>query len=151
MGETYVLGDLMQTLIRLEEKGHDMYSALVEKQTSLEAKKLFTILANQELKHKKLYEKMRSELEEVNALEEEYKSYVDILLKDTISFLKGSVEPQNTELAFETAVRLEKDTLLLLSELQQIVPPSAHKLIEQVQEEERKHLQWIIQYRDSIV
>lgn len=28
---------------------------------------------------------------------------------------------------------------------------SAHNLIEQVQEEERKHLEWITQYRDSLV
>ena len=151
MGETYVLGDLMQTLIRLEEKGHEMYSALVEKQTSPEAKKLFAILADQELKHKKLYEKMRSELEEVNTLDREYKAYVDVLLKDTIDFLKGTVAPQSPEIAFETAVRLEKDTLLLLSELRQIVPPSAHNLIEQVQGEERKHLEWITQYRDSMI
>lgn len=151
MGETFVLGDLMRTLIRLEEQGNGLYTALVEKQTVDEVKKLFALLADQELKHKKLYEKMSGELEEVSAISEEYKAYVDVLLKDTIAFLSNPLNAQNHEEAFETAVRLEKDTLLLLSELKQIVPRSAHDLIERVQEEERKHLQLIYKYRESML
>lgn len=151
MGETFVLSDLMQTLIRLEEQGNALYTALVEKQQVDEVKKLFALLADQELKHKKLYEKMKDELEEVTTLSDEYKAYVDVLLKDTIAFLSSTLAPQNHVEAFETAVRLEKDTLLLLSELKQIVPHSAHDLIERVQEEERKHLQLINKYRESML
>lgn len=149
MRETFVLNDLLSTLILLETKGHDLYTNLMGKQEDERSKQFFSILAGQELNHKKIYETLLAEFEETNGsnevekVDEAYRAYIDVLLKGTIDFLNTNCEPKDRAEAFDISVRLEKDTLMFLGEVKKAIAEGAHTAIETIQAEEQKHLQMI--------
>ncbi len=150
MRETYILGDLLQTLIQLEIKGNSLYTELAHQQEDQEVKFFFQTLADQELKHKILYNGLLEELEEEIEPDADYKRYVDALLAGTIHFISTDLSSKPHGEAFEIAVRLEKDTLLFLMEVQKVIPKSAHGIIEKVMTEERKHLEMLYRYLSKI-
>lgn len=147
MRETYVTEDLLNTLIALEMRGHENYLRLEGQAPDPRSRELFKLLADQELKHKTLYESFKAHLEGAEPADPEYLSYVGLLLEKQIPVITAPDVPENFEACFQLAVTLEKETLFFLHEVKSLLPFEARGQVNPMIDEERKHLQYLLEYR----
>lgn len=162
MQETFRLEDLLNVLIELENVGAAHYKRLHLLSSHLKSKALFEKLSNEELKHELYYKSLKQRLLkfEINNLSDEYKSYAKALLSSTITFLKiinkgldeSNVLSESDEFkaGIENALKLEKDTILLLIELKQILEVTTHAEIDGIIEQERNHVKLVIEMGNGI-
>jgi rubrerythrin len=149
MHEIFALEDVLNVLIELETLGNKHYTEMATLTEDYELKKFFELLAKQELAHKALYTSYK-ELHiafESGGVTDEYKAYMDSLLKGTVKFLETSNEVKDFESGYNIAISLEKDTLLFLSELKQIIEKSYHEVIDNVMDQERGHLKALYDFK----
>ncbi len=147
MRETFVAEDLLNTLISLEVKGNLNYMRLAEKAPDNKSRELFSILAAQELKHKKIYEGFRDNLPGAEPVDGEYLDYISLLLGKKIPALKDGDVPTDFDEAFLLAVELEKDTIYFLHEAKMLLGHDQSSEIDPLIAEERKHLQYLLEYK----
>lgn len=147
MHEIFALEDVLNVLIELETKGNENYSYMATQTNNIKLHEFFEILAKQELKHKAIYEEYKNEFVTytLSDLTLEYKEYMEVLLKNSIRMLQKSIDLNDLLLCYDMAITLEKDTILLLIELKNLVPKSKHNDIEQLINEERQHLKFLYQ------
>jgi rubrerythrin len=62
-------GEVFQFAIRIEENGEKFYRQMAQKFDETKVKELFSFLANEEMKHKKIYEEMVSKIEKYEPFE----------------------------------------------------------------------------------
>lgn len=149
MQESFTMEDLIGLLIGLETKGGLHYKKMAELTMDRELRDLFRQLALQEEKHLKFYEGLRdNELPFADSDGDgEYQAYLFCLMKETFSFLNVEETEVEFEEGYEQAVRLEKETLFLLNEIERIVLPAFRPTLQSIVEEERKHLRFLQTYR----
>lgn len=149
MQEIFLLEDVLNVLIELENLGSVHYHKMAEMTEDSELKGLFARLSVQELAHKEIYEdykKQKINFEEQTLLSD-YKDYMDALLKNAITFLNTHMNFKDFKDGFEIAVKLEKETLLFLSEIKVILGKAHHEAIDKLMNEERKHLRFLLNYK----
>lgn len=148
MRETFSLDDIFNVMIELETLGNKHYIEMQLLTEDLQLKDLFGRLATQETAHKKLYTEFKAKNIAFSATDadEEYKAYMDALLKGTIRFLEESREISDFEHGFNIAINLEKDTILFLTELRRIIDPAYYESIDNITEQERQHLKYLYSY-----
>jgi len=152
MREVFTLEDIFNIMIELETLGHKHYLEMKDMTDDYKLKELFDLLATQETAHKELYTKyknMNIAFEESKA-DDEYKAYMDSLLKGTVRFLEASKEINDFEYGFDIAINLEKDTILLLTELRRIIDTSYHEAIDNITDQERNHLKALYNYKANL-
>jgi rubrerythrin len=149
MSELYLVDDLFNTLIALEEYGMKTYRELAEKVNDMEVNKIFLSLANQEEEHKDYYSELRLKFESSEEVDDEYRSFLQVLIKN--SFFKTEVlkETYDVQSALNLGIKLEKETLLFLSEIQVVLGEKSHKVFEDVKNEERRHLAMLLAIVES--
>lgn len=146
MQETFRMEDLCQVLIELEQKGQKHYAALAELSEDKAIKTLFETLAGEEKHHEALYRLLRDEWVhyETSESSEEYMSYVRALIDTTFETLREDQVITDIKVGLRLALILEKDTIMLLSELRHIMPDHTSEKIEKIIAEERKHMETIV-------
>ncbi len=102
MNNFFSASEVFQFAIKIEENGEKFYKAVAQKIKEIDKKEIFLILAEEETKHKKIYEKMVSEIENYKPEElypEEYflylKAYVDNIIfgdKNLEEFIKSDLK-----------------------------------------------------------
>lgn len=144
MHNIFNIEDLLNVLIELEITGINQYSKMVDLTSDYEVKELLDILSKQELKHKNIYENFKKEIVnyETSEVTQEYTIYLDAMLNQITNFLKKTSFDTISE-AYEMALQLEKETILLLNELKNVFPSKVHKEIDELIAEERKHVVYI--------
>lgn len=149
MQETLGLTDVLDVLIQLETLGHDHYARMERDADNPDLKRLFGILSVQELRHKALYVEWKGVFSphDDQPPTAEYLDYARALLTETISFLNGAVVASDFTTGYNAAVQLEKDTLLLLSELKTFLPSVHHNKVDRVMDQERQHLAHLAAFR----
>lgn len=149
MQEIFLLEDLLNGLIELETLGNDHYTQMAEMVVNHELKDLFTLLAKQENAHKEIYKGYKENKINFanNEVSDEYQAYIEVLLKNTISFLKERKKIDDFESGFEMAILLEKETLLFLSEMKQVLTQECHPEIDLIMDQERSHLRYLLAYK----
>lgn len=143
MSEKFILEDLLNGLIELEDTGNKLYTSLSEKTLNEDVSKLFAGLADQEMKHKELYQSYKMSLVPKEVVDEDYLSYIKVMLQKNIQFLNIIKAPNDYEKSICQAVQLEKDTILFLIEMKKIVQSHHQTEIDEIISEERKHLQYL--------
>lgn len=143
MSEKFILEDLLNGLIELEDTGNKLYTSLSEKTLNEDVSKLFAGLADQEMKHKELYQSYKMSLVPREVVDEDYLSYIKVMLQKNIQFLNIIKAPNDYEKSICQAVQLEKDTILFLIEMKKIVESHHQTEIDEIISEERKHLQYL--------
>lgn len=146
MRETFVTEDLLNTLIMLEIRGNENYIRLEASAPDPKSREMFGILATQELKHKKIYEGFRDKLPETETADAEYVAYAALLLKKHVPLISGQQTPQNFEEGFQLAVELEKQTIFFLHEVKELLLPEQRSEVDPLIAEERKHLQYLLDF-----
>lgn len=149
MRETYILEDLLNNMIELEKTGSRTYLRMAETVTLPEAKEMFLSLSDQELHHLKIYESFLRELDYTQVLDDEYVSYLRIVLHNNFKFFTMELNNPNLESCLKLAIHLEKDTLVYLSEMKTIFGASNPEVIDRMMNEERKHLKLLFEFNNK--
>ncbi len=149
MQESFLLEDLMELMIGLETAGGQHYRTMAGLTDDMKLKALFELLAKQEDGHRVLYRKIKADaLPFASVVEDpEYSEYLTLLLKNAFSFMGESEVPFSYEAGYQKAINLEKETLLILSEMERIVLPVFHETLKIVTAEERRHLKYLYEYQ----
>jgi len=138
--------ELYQLAIRIEENGEKFYRKMAEKLENANMKKVFTYLADEEVKHKKTFEDMVSKVEKYEPPESypgEYFAYLRAYA-DNIIFSQEKLEEEMSKIkgaisAIDFAIQRELDSILYYLEMKNLVPESERNLIDGIIEEERRH------------
>lgn len=148
MKESFTLEDIFNVMIELESLGSVHYSNMKSMTDNSSLIILFDNLSKQELAHKKLYTKFKSDIITflTEKVDDEYTAYMNCLLAQTISFLNENREITDFEKGFNIAVQLEKDTILFLNELKSIIDPSYAGALDQIISQEKAHLRALHEY-----
>lgn len=147
--------DLLDVLIRLEERGRAFYEDLSARTKSDRARALFSRLGNEELQHEALYRNIKKSLENApeSARTPDETRHLDTLIRQSFAFeefrpiLKDSKEAW--EQAVDFAIRLEKSTAAYIREVRSIFRNAAPGIFEQVLAEEEGHVKMLQDYRDQ--
>jgi len=139
--------EIYQFAMRIEENGERFYRGAARVLGDRETKDLFNHLADEEVKHKKLFESMLSKLENLQLYERysgEYLEYLRAYVDDKIVFNKGDVDRELGEVkdarsAIEFAMRREMEAILYFLEMKNLVSKGQQNSIEKIVEEERRH------------
>jgi rubrerythrin len=139
--------DICQFAIRVEEDGELFYHRAAMAAEDRETGKLFDRLADDEIRHKRIFQDMLSKIEEYRPPESfsgEYMAYLRDYIDNKVIFTKDAKDGQlknvhDTLSAFDFAMQRELDSILYYQEAKQVVAPKYHSQIEKIIEEERKH------------
>lgn len=152
MSELFSLEDIFNVMIELEALGNIHYSNMKDMTDNAKLKVLFEQLAKAELAHKELYKKFKKEIINFKheKVDEEYKEYIAVLLRQTVQFLDESRSVSDFEKGFNISIQLEKDTILFLNEIRSVVESTYYGAIDQVIEQEKSHLKSLYEYKEKI-
>lgn len=152
MGSLFNLEDIFNVMIELESLGNRHYTKMKTMTNQAGLMVLFDRLAQDELAHKALYETFKKDMVHASEIkvDEEYEAYMKTLLDHTIRFLKEGDKVDEFNQGFDLAVNLEKDTILFLNELMNLVEPRYHEAIDRVIVQERIHLKNLYDFKNDV-
>ena len=156
MPDLFSARELIDVAIREEQTGATYYRALAEKTESEELKEFALQVAEMEDEHERKFRDLLSRVGEYTPTGEsysgEYESYMSYLIEGRI-FPTGQdgvemARRQASDLeAVETAMAMERNTLLFYSEMLKFVPVNDRPLLEEIMEEERQHVTDFARYK----
>jgi rubrerythrin len=130
-----------------EKSGVALYTTLAARTLTPELQTLFTDLADQERFHQRRFEEMLSSLDgaPAGAPSEAERNYLQALTSllafpDEDSARRLAGQTVDDAAALDLAATFERDTLLLMQEMKQLVPRADHGVVEQLIDEERAHV-----------
>lgn len=139
--------EIFQFAIKIEENGEQFYKAMMSMFDEKEIKDLFSYLAAEEVKHKKIFQAMLSKIESYQPPESypgEYFNYLRAYADDLIFKLsKLDEEIANiTDIfsALDAAIGKELDTILYFHEMTNTVTKEQKQQVEKIIGEERRHV-----------
>ncbi len=147
MSNLFNASEIYQFAIRIEENGEKFYRLMVEKLDEPKVKELFTLLADDEVVHKKTFKEMLSQIENYEPPEsypgeyfEYLRAYVDNVLFSVNKFDEDVEKIHNSLEAIQFAIDKELDSVLYYQEMRNVVLDHQKELIKNIIEEERRHV-----------
>lgn len=138
--------EIFQFAIRIEENGEKFYRQMVQKFEEPRVKELFALFADEEIKHKKIYEEMVSKVEKYEPFETfpgEYfaylRAYADNIIFTQKKFDEEIANIKDINATLDYAINAELDSILYYQEIKNLVPENQRKTIDGIIEEERRH------------
>jgi rubrerythrin len=144
--------DLVEAAVQLERNGHRFYLAAADEVPGARAKDLLHRLADDEVEHLKLFERMLTRVGPADIRETypgEYAAYLKAHV-DSQVFTKARMEALLAQKALaerdalQFGVDSEKDAILYYSQMIGFVPKRDRPTVEGIIEEERKHLAQLV-------
>lgn len=139
-------GDVLQFAIRLEENGESFYRKVAVAADNKEVADLFSYLADEEVKHKKIFEDLFSQAKWIEPAESypgEYlaylRNYIDAKIVFSADLGSELSAISGTATALDFAIQRELDSILYYHELRAFVLPKDFKFVDTIIAEERKH------------
>ncbi len=139
--------EIVEIAVRIEENGHEFYNAAAEMvQESNDSKNLFLDLAEKEVMHIAIFQKLaeKFEPEDFDFKPEEASDYINYLAdahifgkKDAGAELAKTI--QTPRQALEIAYKFENDSVAFYTELLKRTRSDSKRLIQQIIEEEKEH------------
>jgi len=146
--------EITEIAVRIEENGYAFYTAAAEKiRESNEVKNLFLDLAEKEVLHIAIFQKLadRFEAEKFEFRKDEASEYINYLADSHIFGKKdaGTALAQTVKTpveALEIAYKFENDSVSFYEELYKRTESDAKKFIRQIIDEEKEHAAEIKQF-----
>lgn len=148
MAEMFDVSELVRIAVEDEKSGVAMYTALAGKARLARLKEAFADLTEQERYHQKRFEDMLQSMGDFKPPERysgEYAGYLEALTADR-AFPDAQAARRQAEAcaddagALALANRMERDTLLLLGEMRDLVAEKHRPVVDDIIEEERSHV-----------
>jgi rubrerythrin len=156
MSDLFNASEILKAAIRIEENGEVFYRKMADKLETQQIKDTFIYLADEDGKHKKIFEDMLSkEVDDYEPFESytgEYiaylRAYADehIFSKEKTGLLMVKKIKTATE-AIKFAIGIELDSIHYYGEAKNFVPEHQKKTIEKIIEEERSHYLKLLEVR----
>ncbi len=145
MAVFFDVSEVFQFAIRIEENGESFYRNVAGKVSDKELKGIFTYLADEEARHKKIFTDMVNSIKRYEPPETYTGEYFQYLRSyaDTVVFPPEIERELDTEggvvKAIDFAIRRELDSIMYYLETKNLVPATQHQLMDKILEEERSH------------
>lgn len=158
MPSLFSVRELIEVAIREEQTGATFYRALAERTDSSDLREFAFKIAQMEDEHERRFRGLLDQLGDYEpkgeSYEGEYASYMSYLLEGRIfptgDESKALAERQmSDEEAVETAMGMERNTLLFYHEMLRFVPEEHHALLEDIIDEERQHVSDFAKYKEE--
>lgn len=149
MAYFFQANEVAELAMRIEQKGQAFYLLAADAAEDPGARDFFEFLAQEESRHEVFFRDLRDSMEHFELPPEsdfeEYTRYVLALIDSHDVFNFDYTDSFNSgNFSFEDAVRIamrfEKDTILLFTELKTMVPENERAVVEECIAEERGHL-----------
>ena len=144
MSIRYDLADLVNNMIELEIAGADFYGAQARRQRNPLLAQLFAQLAEQEKRHRTVYEGLRSRLAGEEEADEEYRGYLREIIDERFRFdpeqAARCAEPAEV---LELGMNLERDSIRFIDAFGKLTDARHRDTVDQIRQQERNHLQWL--------
>ncbi|WP_196599313.1 ferritin-like domain-containing protein [Pectinatus frisingensis] len=148
MSEIFQVSDLLNSMVRLEKTGHDFYTKMAVESADAKISSFFHFLADEEKKHEKTYTNLSNEykngLSIDETLDDNYKSYLNVLIRQNFAF--DNLKRPTLKEALKFSISLEKDTLLYINEIQTIFKNEKADVFSRIKQEEESHLKMLSEY-----
>lgn len=148
--------EVLQFAIKIEENGWEFYKKFADLVDNEKIRQLFVLLADEEIKHKEIFEAMLPEIEKYEPQEvypPEYFSYLRAYA-DNIIFKKGLDEELQKKLdavaIIDFGIRMELDSIAYYQETKNFIPASQKNVIDRIIEEERKHFLKLTNFKNTL-
>lgn len=152
--DTFKASDVYEIAVQIESSGEKLYRHAVNVTDDSKMKDLFTYLADEEVKHQRLFEGMAKKVEHYQPPETydgEYCSYVRSYSEGLVftpeKMEKELARVKSTEDAIEFGIQREIESILYYLETRNFVPENQRAEIDRIIDEERKHYLKLIDLR----
>jgi len=141
--------EIVAIAIEIEENGEEFYMRIANVMKNRQVKETFEFLAGEERKHRNSFREIQQRLGEFKPIYEsypdEYLNYVKALVEENIFTKERAGQLLANKLktptaALDTAIGLEKDSILFYNEMKNFVSESEHKPIDEIIQQEKEHL-----------
>lgn len=157
MGMLFAGSEVVDICIEIEKNGATFYHGLAESAKEEEVRKLAFYLEGEEKKHRATFEKLRSTLKGYQPVESypgEYELYMKALADERVftsdTVVKEMAEKVESDVEGLTiAIGFEKDSILFLHEMHNLVPESEYGTIDVLMEEEKSHLRQLSELKQK--
>jgi rubrerythrin len=145
--DVFKAGDVFEVAIQIENHGERFYRHAVDLTDDPKMKDVFSFAANEEAKHRKVFEALAVKVEKDYTPPEsypgEYCNYVRAYA-DNLVFPEDKMEASFSKIttvedALEFAIQKEIESILYYLEMKNFVPASQREEIDRIIEEERLH------------
>mgnify|MGYP001130457080 CR=1 FL=1 len=150
----YQAAQVLDMAVQVEKDGLAFYSGCAAARQSEAIAELFAYLADQEKLHVEVFTEMKKGLAE-HTLPESYagetEAYIASLVSDRVfPTADASTAPSDEMAAIETALDMEKQSILLYAGVRNLVRDSDDEVMDRVIEEEREHIRRLLALRHSL-
>lgn len=145
MGINFDVSEIYQFAITIEENGEKFYRKVSEKFEDEELKRIFNFLADEEIKHKKVFEGLLKGIKNYQPPETypgEYFAYLKAYAQELIfpPQIEKEIESEmKIKEVLDFAIRRELDSILYYTEAKNFVPQTQHSNLDKIIEQERLH------------
>lgn len=148
MAKVFSIAEVVNVAVEDEKSGVAFYGVLAESASDPGLRKTFADLAEEERGHQRRFAELLRDLGNVHAPEQYTGEYAGYLLALTSSMAfpdEGAARAAARDCpddmaALDLAIRFERDTLVLMQEVQQMVPEKDAAIVEELKREEQGHL-----------
>jgi len=149
MSDQFTIQEIIEIAIEIEKNGEVFYRALAESANTAPLRDLFKNLSDAEKKHKAIFEEMLKSVGGYQVSEiyyaDEYMGYMKAIadeqvFKKDISILEVAKSLKSPKEAIELAIDFEKDSIIFLHEMLDIVNESEIETVKKLLDEERGHI-----------
>ncbi len=146
------LESVLDLAVWLEKHGREFYEKAKDTVADPETREMFAFLAAEERKHcaiyTDLYQLYTGKSAEDDELLGEYGKFIQLLIREIAGVLDFEGELTQKELV-DRALRFEKNTLIFFTEIKPLFVGKAATMIEAVCQEEKRHIQQLMEFRDN--
>ncbi|HOP85242.1 MAG TPA: ferritin family protein [Syntrophorhabdaceae bacterium] len=154
----FTAADIFQFAIRVEEYGEIFYHKAALNATRDEVRKIFNRLADEEIKHKRIFQELYEKIQDNRPPESypgEYMANLRDFIDGKVIFVKQSQEKelaiiQDEVAAIDFAIQRELDSILFYQESKGFVHEGQQKLIDEIIKEERTHFALLTELKKSL-
>lgn len=159
MGTGFSIKEIVDIGIQIEQNGEAFYKKVLEKVTSDKAKNIFNFLANEEVKHIKMFENIAKEADTIKEDEgnfpAEYFDYVKALASEHLFTNAGQGELLSQKVttdieAIEIGISFEKDSIIFYQEMLRMVKDKDVEVLNKIIEQEKMHLTKLISIKNYL-
>jgi rubrerythrin len=150
-------GEVVKLGIEVEKNGRDFYISVAASSKNIKARELFLYLADEELKHEKIFEAIlndigKYELQEPVSDESEY--YLQGISGEYVFTQKDKgkeigARVKNDLQAIELAIGFEKDSILLFNAMKDKVSEAGRITVDKLVKQEKEHLLKLAEIKES--
>jgi len=158
MPKFFAASEVLEFSLRIEENGEAFYRAMANKIKTAKIKETFDYLADEEVKHRKIFADMLSKIEKYEPPQSfpgEYFLYLRAYADEHI-FTKaktGQLMAKKIKTAKEAvkfALEIELDSILYYLEAKNLVPEHQGQVIDGIADEERHHYLKLLEIKKGL-